>query len=287
MSATADLHSLDYATPLDPLTLRHIGLIAGEGRFPILLAQAARDRGISVTAVGINGITSPELADYVDTMRWVEFGQFNRLIQICHEHNIRQAIMAGRVKHRSIFQISKMDGRGMKLLARSVSRKADDLLGAVTREFAIENIEMLDSTLLLRQCMPPSGLLTPNCPPTQEILDDIEFGKPLANAIAGHDIGQTIVVKQGAVIAVEAMEGTNQTILRAGEIAGEGCVVVKVAKPRQDRRFDVPVLGLTTVKKLIQARGRAIAFPGSQALFFEVEEAVALAESRGITLLAW
>ncbi|MCL5271571.1 MAG: UDP-2,3-diacylglucosamine diphosphatase LpxI [bacterium] len=267
--------------------LGHIGLIAGEGRFPILLAQAARDRNIRVTAIGVRGITSPDLAREVTAIHWVEFGQFNRMIEICHEAGIRQTIMAGRIKHNSIFQLTRIDRRGIKLLARASSRKADTLLRAITEELARERIEVLDSTLLMKECMPPAGLLTPACAPSEAVMDDINFGRPLATALAGLDIGQTLVVKHKSVVAVEAMEGTDQTIQRAGEIAGEGCVVVKVSRPRQDRRFDVPVLGLTTVRKIIQVKGAALAFPGGETLFFDREEASALATEHGVTLYAW
>lgn len=268
--------------------LRHLGLIAGEGQFPFLLARAAHDRNIRVTAIGINGTTSPELAHEVDMMYWVDFGQFNRLIELCHQAGFHKAMMAGRIKHQSIFQLAtKIDMRGIKLLAKASSRKADALLGAITDELARENIEILDSTLLMRKCMPPAGLLTPGVPPSAGVMEDIHFGRPIATAVAGIDIGQTIVVKQKAVIAVEAMEGTNEAILRAGELAGRGCVVIKVSKPRQDKRFDVPVVGLTTVEKMIRAGCAALAIPGGEALFFEREEACALAAEHGITIFAW
>jgi DUF1009 family protein len=268
--------------------LRHLGLIAGEGQFPFLLARAARDRQISVTAIGINGITSPDLAQEVDAMYWVEFGQFNRLIETCHRAGIQKAMMAGRIKHHSIFHMAtKIDMRGMKLLTRAVSKKADALLGAITDELARENIEILDSTLLMRKCMPPPGLLTPSVPPRPGVMEDIHFGRPIATAVAGIDIGQTLVVKEKAVIAVEAMEGTDATILRAGQIAGEGCVVIKVSKPRQDKRFDVPVIGVTTIEKLIRIQAAALAIPGGEALFFERKEACALAAEHGICIFAW
>lgn len=275
-----------YSPSLPVQDLHHLGLIAGEGQFPFLLARAARDRNIAVTAIGVKGITSPDLANEVSSMHWVEFGQFNRLIQICHDTGIHKAIMAGRIQHRSIFQLARIDRRGIKLLAKAPSKKADALLGAITDELASEDIEILDSTMFLRECMPPAGLMTPGAPLNPLALEDIEFGWPLAKSIAGMDIGQTIVVKDKSVVAVEAMEGTNETIARAGEIAGEGCVVIKVSKPRQDKRFDVPVIGLTTIKKMIKARCLALAIPGGEALFFDREEACALAEANGISIVA-
>ncbi len=273
--------------PPAKLELGRIGIIAGEGQFPMMLARAARDRHVTVTAIGIRGITAPDLANDVDAMHWVDFGQFSRVIELCHQHGISHAILAGRIKHRSIFQLTKIDARGIKLLAKAPTRKADALLGLVGEEFARENIKLLDSTLLIRECMPGPGLLTPSAPPSQAILDDIEFGRPIADSIAGLDIGQTVVVKNRSIVAVEAMEGTNRTILRAGSIAGEGCVVLKINKPRQDKRFDVPVLGLTTVKKMIQAGAVTLAFPGGEVLFFELEDACSLAASRGISIYAW
>jgi DUF1009 family protein len=254
---------------------------------PVMLANYEGWGQIGVTAIGIRGVTSPDLGREVSSMLWVEFGQFNRLIELCHEAGIHKAIMAGRIKHNSIFQLSRIDRRGIKLLARAASRKADALLGAITDELARENIEILDSTLFLRECMPPAGLLTPAAPPSAEVMEDINFGRPLAVSVAGLDIGQTIVVKQKTIVAVEAMEGTNETILRAGQLAGEGCVVVKVSKPRQDKRFDVPVLGLTTVRKLVQILASALAFPGGEAMFFEREAACELDAAHGITIFAW
>lgn len=275
------------APPAAPASQQHIGMIAGEGDFPFLIARAARDRGIRISAIGVNGITSPALADEVDQMFWVDFGKMNRLIELCHHAGFTKAFMVGRIQHNSIFQISKIDWRGIKMLARAPTRRADDLLNVVTAELARENIELLDSTLLLRECMPPAGLLTPSCPPDERVLDDIEFGKPLAHAIAGMDIGQTIVVKDRSVVAVEAMEGTDQTILRACEVAGPGCVVIKVPKPNQDQRFDVPVLGMTTARKLVQAQCAALAFPGGRVLFFRREAACEHAAEHGVSIYAW
>lgn len=281
------MQSLPLSSTRPALELEHIGLIAGEGKYPFLLARAARDRRISVTAIGVRGITPPELADEVAAMHWVEFGQLGRMIDLCHQSGVDKVIMAGRIQHRSIFQLSRIDRRGLKILASLPSKKADSLLGALTNELAREKIEVLDSTMLLHECMPAAGLQTPGCPPCDSILGDIAFGKPIACQVAGLDIGQTIIVKQGTIVAVEAMEGTDKTILRAGAIAGEGCVVIKVSKPRQDRRFDVPVVGMTTIRKLIEARCAGLAIPGGETLFFDREEACSEAERHGICIYAW
>lgn len=271
----------------DPeLNIDNLGLLAGEGDFPLLVARAARSRSIPVTAVGIQGLTSPILENEVTTMHWIKFGQFDRAIRLLQSSGVRKLIMVGRVKHNQIFKLSSIDMRGLKLIARLANKKADSILGLVAEELAKENLELLDSSLFLRDCMPPSGLLTPKVRPTEDLRRDFEFGIEHARALAGLDIGQSIVVKSQSVVAVEAMEGTDATIERAGRIAGAGIVLCKVAKPRQDRRFDLPVLGLTTVRKLADVGAAGLAFPGGEVLFFDHEEAVALAERHKICILA-
>lgn len=269
----------------EPAHKQKVGLLAGEGAFPLLLARAARDRGVSVYAYGLPGVTPAELEREVDSMRWVNVGQLQKLIDLLHQDGVEQIVMAGRVKHNIVFQLARMDMRAIKLLGKIINKKADTILGTVVREFTSEGIETLDSTIFLRSMMPPAGLLTRGVPPNEEIAKDIEFGHEQAKAIAGLDIGQTVAVKSQSVVAVEAMEGTDETIERAGRVAGEGVVVVKVSKPMQDKRFDVPVLGLTTVQKLVEARAAALAFSGGQTLFFDQEQAVALAEANGIAII--
>lgn len=263
----------------------HLGLIAGGGEFPLLVARAARSRMLSVTAVGIEGVTSPKLEDEVNTMRWIKFGQFNNLVRALRTAGVTKAVMVGRVKHNAIFQLKNIDLRGLRLIGKLANRKADSILGLAVEEFANENIEILDSTLFLRDSMPGKGLLTPSVPATEEILGDIEFGIEHARKIAGLDIGQTVIVKSRSIVAVEAMEGTDAAIHRAGEVAGPDCVVCKVSKPQQDRRFDFPVFGLTTIKKMIGSGAAAFAFPGEEVLFFDQEEAIPLAEANKICII--
>ena len=265
----------------------HLGLIAGEGKFPFLIARAARSRSVPVTAIGVQGVTSPELEAEVDEMRWVKFGEFDQMIQHFHDSGISKAVMAGRIKHSSIFQLAQLDSRGRKLISKLVNKKADTVLSLVAQELESESIEVLDSTMFVQSCMPPPGLLTPRVPPSKEVQQDIDFATEHANGIAAMDIGQTVIVKSQTVVAVEAMEGTDKAIERAGQIAGEGTVVVKVGKPLQDKRFDVPVLGLRTIQKMGEAKSAALAFPGHKALFFDREESVELAQSHGITIIAF
>jgi DUF1009 family protein len=261
-----------------------LGLIAFEGRFPLLIAQAAHELGIPVTAFGVKGITPEEIAEKVDLVHWMQLGQFNKFVDKMHAEGIGHVIMAGRVQHNSIWQYRGFDSRSLKVLGRLVNRKADTVLGAVVDELARENIEVLDSTLLLRGCMPAEGLLTPDRPTTKAEIKDIEFGIPLAFQIAGMDIGQTIVVKDLAVVAVEGLEGTDETIHRAGRITGRGVVVVKVPKPRQDNRFDFPVVGPGTIQSIRDSGGGALGLIAEHALFFDQAEALELAREAKVAI---
>ncbi|MFP4381159.1 MAG: LpxI family protein [Candidatus Sumerlaeia bacterium] len=263
-----------------------LGIMAFEGRFPILLAQAAAQLGIPVTAFGVKGMTPDELADYVDRLHWLQLGQFNKFIDKLHEEGIKHVIMGGRVQHNSIWRYRGFDRRSLKLLGKLVNRKADTVLNAVVDELARENITVLDSTLLLRECMPAKGVLTVGCEPTREQYKDIEFGLPLAHQIAGMDIGQTIIVKDLAVVAVEGLEGTDEAIRRAGRIANGGIVVIKVPKPRQDYRFDFPVIGPGTIRSIAKAGGGALAIIAEHALFFDQQEALELALENQIPVVA-
>lgn len=267
-------------------SIDHLGLLAGEGEFPVLIARAARGMSIPITGFGIKDLTPEAFASEVDQMHWLKMGKFDRLIDLLHDHGISKIIMAGRIRHTSIFRLFNLDRRGLKVMSRLRDFKADSILQVVSEELLDENIEVLDSTMFLRELMPAPGLLTPGLPPHEELLRDIAFGLDHARKIAGMDIGQTIVVKRQSVVAVEAMEGTDETIERAGRIAGPGCVMVKVSKPRQDSRFDVPVIGLSTIRNLIKIRAAALAFPGDNVLFFNQAEAIAAAQENELTILA-
>ena len=264
----------------------HIGLIAGEGDFPKLIARAARAANVHVTIIAITGFASPDLQQEAAETHWVELGQVSKVLYILQERNIRAVTMSGRVPHSSIFQYRHFDARAVKMLARAVNRKADSLLGVVTRELGKEGIEVMDSSLFLKSLMPAEGLLTPQRPLTERELADVQFGMPLAKAIAGLDVGQTIVVKELVVVAVEGLEGTDACITRAGELAGPGCVVIKVSKPQQDLRFDIPIVGRTTLKKMKAAGCSALAFSAGETLLFDREEVLALADEANIAVLA-
>jgi UDP-2,3-diacylglucosamine hydrolase len=261
-------------------------VIAGSGNFPLLLASAARSSGYTVFGFCVKGFASEEFARAVDDACWLELGQFGKLIDLMHEKGVRSVAMVGRIPHTSILQYRHFDFRALKLLGRTLNRKADSLLGSVTAEFEAEGFHVLDTTHFLRALLPQAGLLTPQRPLTGREAADIEFGYPIAKAVAGQDIGQTIVVKDKMVIAVEAAEGTDECITRAGQVGGEGCVVVKVSKPRQDRRFDVPVVGRDTIESMQKAGCHALAVTANETLIIGLEEVVELAQNYNIAVVA-
>lgn len=259
-----------------------IGIIAGQGDFPILIARAAESSGTKVLALCINGFTSDDLPGITSQAHWIELGQLGKAIEILKTEGVRHVIMAGRIPHSSLFQYRHFDWRAMKLLARAAGKRADELLSTVCDEFAGEGITVEESSMFLRNLMPRPGLLTQHRPLTETELQDVEFGIPIAKVLAGQDIGQTIVVKDKMVVAVEGMEGTDKCIRRAGELAGPGCVVIKVSKPHQDLRFDIPIIGPGTIKSLIEAGASALALSSGQSLIFHLEQVISEAEAAGV-----
>lgn len=272
--------------PSAPDLPRRIGLIAGQGDFPLLIARAARGSGVEVLAVALSGFASAEIETVANRTEWVELGQVGRTLSILKEHGIDAVAMAGRVPHASIFQYRHFDVRAMRLVAKAATRKADALLGLVTRELESEGVRVLDSSLFLKSLMPSEGLLTPDRPLDEREQADADFGYPLAKAVAGLDIGQTVVVKELVVVAVEGLEGTDECILRAGQLAGPGCVVVKVSKPQQDLRFDIPIVGRTTLRKMRDAGCSALVVSAGESLLFDRDEVLAIAGEADIAVVA-
>ncbi len=257
---------------------KRIGLIAGNGTFPILFAQEARRQGETVIAVALKEEADPNLEESVDEITWLSLGQISKTIRFFKDQNVTRAVMAGQVKHTQLFRDIVPDLLAAKLLARVVNKKADTLLSAVTQEFAQEGIEFLPSTTYLDHLLCPKGAITRRTPSSAEQAD-IEFGLPLARHIAAQDIGQTIVVKDKTVVAVEAMEGTDECIRRAGQIAGPGCVIVKVARPKQDPRFDIPVTGPRTLVSMKEAGARILALEAGKTLLLEKEHLLKVADA--------
>jgi hypothetical protein len=265
-----------------------LALIAGAGQAPFLVARAAKGFHIPVTVYAIEGFTDPEFADKVEVegIHWFTLGEVAKALEHLRATEIRHVVMIGKVSHEAIWHYREFDETSRRLLDGMTSRKADGVLGTIVNLLKAQSIEVIDSTLLLGDCMPGPGLLTKKRPLTEREQKDIDFGLPLAREIAGMEIGQTIVVKDLSVVAVEGMEGTDETIRRAGGIARGGIVVVKVARPRQDWRFDVPVIGPDTVRSLQQAGGGVLAIEAGSTLFLDQEEAVSLAESSDVAIVA-
>ncbi|MCX7626185.1 MAG: UDP-2,3-diacylglucosamine diphosphatase LpxI [Candidatus Sumerlaeaceae bacterium] len=265
---------------------QEIGILAGAGDFPKLIAKAAASQGVRVFILGIKGFADHNLSDVASEIAWLELGQLNKAIELLHQHRISSLIFAGRVPHTTIFQYRHFDLRAMKLLAKAANRKADTLLNLLSEEFENEGIHVIDSSLFLKSLMPKPGLLTPRRPLTEAEIEDVEFGFPIAKVVAGQDIGQTIVVKEKLVVAVEAAEGTDECIARAGKLAGPGCVVVKVSKPQQDFRFDIPVVGKKTIETMTVAGASVLAISAGETLVFDQEHVIAEAEKKGIGIIA-
>jgi DUF1009 family protein len=260
-----------------------IGLIAGNGSFPLLFAREARQRGEKIIAVALKEEADPALESLVDQITWLSLGQLGKTIDYLKENGVDRAVMAGQVKHTQLFKDIVPDWRATKLLGRLLNKKAESVLLAVTEEFAKDGIQFLSSATYLESWLCPKGILTSRKLSSEENAD-IEFGVPLARTMAAQDIGQTIVVKNGTIVAVEAMEGTDACIRRAGSIAGPGCVVIKVARPKQDLRFDIPVIGQRTLDSMKEAGAVVLAMEAQKTLLLDKETLLKSANDAHLTL---
>ncbi len=260
-----------------------IGLIAGNGQFPLLFAHEARRRGETVIAVALKEEADPAIESAANACTWLSLGQLGKTISYFKDQGVSRAVMAGQVKHTQLFKDIVPDLRVVKLLARLANKKASSLLSAVIQEFEAEGIQFLSSATYLEPWLCPEGLLTQR-PLSSAENDDIAFGLPIARLLADQDIGQTLVVKDKTVVAVEAMEGTDACIRRAGSVAGKGCVVIKVARPRQDLRFDIPVVGPGTLASLKSAGAGVLAMQASKTLLLDKDLLIQEANAAQITL---
>src|SRR5215467_2643666 len=263
------------------------GLIAGNGRFPFLVLEGARSQGIDMAVIAIKEEADPELAKRAQRVHWVSLGELSRTIDLLHQEGVAQAVMAGQVKHNKIFSTIRPDWKLAKLLLALPRKNTDSLIGAVARVLEDEGIRLVDSTLFLKPLVPEAGVLTRRAPDEHET-QDIAYGRDLAQQIAGMDIGQTVVIADRACIAVEAMEGTDEVIARAARIAaGKPLVVVKVSKPGQDMRFDVPVVGLPTVEQMSAAGATALAVDAGRTILFDKIKLIEAADASGIAIQAF
>jgi DUF1009 family protein len=265
-----------------------LGLLAGNGRFPFLVLDAARDQGHDVTIIAIKEETFIELNAAAERhgaqIHWISLGQLGTCIQLLTTAGVTTAVMAGQVKHTKIFGGVMPDKTFLSVLLKLTSRSTDGLIGAVANVLREHGIELIDSTALLKPLLAKPGVLTKRAP-TEDEQRDFEFGYKAADVIAGLDIGQTIAVKHQAVVAVEAMEGTDEVIGRAGHLAGPGVRIVKVAKPSQDMRFDVPVVGFATIKAMRVAGATALSVDAGKTLILDGDAFAASADEAGITIV--
>ena len=268
--------------------MARIGLIAGNGRFPFLVLQGARSLGHDVTVVAVKEEAFPELEGAAREagadLTWVSLGHLGKCIKVLRAAGAHQAVMAGQVKHAKIFSGIMPDWTLLSVLTKLRSKNTDALISAVAEVLRAEGIELLDSTAFLEPLVARPGTLSRTAP-TAADLEDLAFGYRMADAIAGLDIGQTIVVKDKAVVAVEAMEGTDVVIKRAGDIAGAGTRVVKVAKPNQDMRFDVPVVGVATIDAMKAAGATLISVDAGKTLIVDGDRFFDAANAAGIVVV--
>lgn len=278
-----------------------LGLIAGNGRFPFLLLDAARAHGLQVVVAAIKEETDAEIdaraaADADIHVHWMSLGELSRLIETFQAEGVTRAVMAGQVKHKQIFSSIRPDWRLAKLLLNLRTRNTDMLLGAVAKVLGDEGIKLISSTAYLEPLLAKPGVLTSRGPSDEE-LKDVDYGRTVAQAIAGYDLGQTVVIAAQACVAVEAMEGTDATIERAGALfrtlddgdqttLSRSLTVVKVAKPNQDMRFDVPVIGVATIQTMHRAGATCLAIEAGRTLMFDPAAIVAAADAVGITIVA-
>lgn len=275
------------------------GLIAGNGRFPFMVVEGARRAGAHLSVVAIREETDTEIERQVDRMTWVGIGQLGKMIRFLKAEGVEKAIMAGQVKHVRIFSGAIPDARMLKMLLKLKRRNTDSLIGGIAAELASEGIELIDSTYFLQDSLPAAGVMTRRKPSAAE-LSDIDYGIEISRQIAGLNLGQTIVVRGKACVAIEAMEGTDSTVRRSGEVMrGEHqrgaekvrprrgpLTVVKLSKADQDMRFDVPVVGMPTVQVMIEAAATCLCISAGKTLMFDREEMIALADENDIAILA-
>jgi len=280
------------------MTVQHekLGLIAGNGTFPVLVLDAARAQGYEVVVAAIREEAFPEIESHgASAVHWLSLGELAKLIETFQREGVRRAVMAGQVKHKQIFSSIRPDWRLAKMLLSLTTRNTDSLLGAVAKVLADEGIQLEKSTWLLDPLLVKPGLLTSRSPTEQE-QRNIQYGRTVAQQVAQHDIGQTVVIAESACVAVEAMEGTDATIERAGQIMrslhgdastlSRDLTVVKIAKPNQDMRFDVPVIGIKTIEVMKAAGATCLAIDSGKCLLLDGQKVIDAANEKGIAVVA-
>jgi hypothetical protein len=274
-------------TSIHPQNTEQWALIAGNGRFPFLVLEGARSQGIPMVVIAIKEEAFPELESVAPRLHWVSLGDLGGTIELLKKEHVTRAVMAGQVKHNKIFSSIKPDWKMAKLLMSLATKNTDSLIGAVAKVLEEEGVQLVDSTAFLKPLLPAAGVLTRRAPDAGEAAD-IAYGREIARQIAGLDLGQTVVIRDRACVAIEAMEGTDETVERAARIAGgQRLVVVKVSKPKQDMRFDVPVVGLPTMEVMKRANATALAIDAGRTLLMDREPMLDAANAAGIAIQAF
>jgi len=262
-----------------------IGLVAGYGKLPLIFAQAAKEKGETVIGFGLKGVTDENLAGCVDRMHWLEWGGFKKALLLIAAERIKRIVMLGKIKKDVFFKgDEEFDDKARKILEETKDRKDYSILSEISKVLKTFGIEVMDPTGYLKELMPSKGVLTKR-EPTKDEWGDIDYGKLVAKDLSRYDIGQTIAVKDKTVIALEAVEGTDEMIRRAGRLARAGFVVVKVARPHQDMKFDIPLIGPDTLNALIEAKGKALALEGERTLLMDKSELVKIADENSISVV--
>jgi DUF1009 family protein len=262
-----------------------LGIIAGNGVYPQLLADAARKAGVKkIIAAAFTHETDPGITLRVDLIEWMHVGQLNRLLKFFNDHKVHHAIMAGQIAPKNLFDL-RPDWKALLLLGKLKERNAESIFAAIADELTRIDVELLPATTFLEDCLVPAGLIA-GARLSRREEEDVELGWKIAKEIARLDIGQTVIVKNGTVVAVEAFEGTNEAISRGGALAREGAVMVKVAKPNQDMRFDAPVIGVETIRVAADAKLRAIAVEAGKTLLLERDAISKLADRSKLSIIA-
>jgi UDP-2,3-diacylglucosamine hydrolase len=262
-----------------------IGIIAGGGKFPLMAAASAKKLGFHVVVAAHHGDTDPSLADLADKIAWVKLGQLGKIISVFKKEGVRKALMAGSISKSNMFGKTMPDLKGIALISKLAIFHDDGILRAVAAEFAKEGIEIVSSTQYLPELLAPKGCLTKKRP-DREQEEDIRIGWQVAKELGRLDVGQCVVIKRRTVLALEAIDGTNETIIRGGKIAGKGAVVIKVSKPDQDMRFDVPSVGLETIEVMARVNAAVLAIEAEKTLLFDRLEMIESADNAGISIVS-
>ena len=264
--------------------LHALGIIAGNGVYPLLVADAARKAGVKkIVAAAFTGETDPVLGQHIDVVEWMRVGQLGRLLKFLREQDIHHAIMAGQIAPKNLYDL-RPDLKAVMLLGKLKQRNAESIFAALADELAKIEVDLLPATTFLEQSIAKLGLIAGTKLSSREEYD-VELGWNIAKEIARLDIGQTVIVKNGTIVAVEALEGTNEAISRGGALAREGAVMVKVAKPNQDMRFDVPIIGVETIRVAREAGLRVIAVEAGKTLFLQRDAIANLAGAASISIV--